>query len=56
MARNWSAEKIARVEAQAERLGQIQLRVLGSRWFGLAVVLAFFAVAGLAIGGLEHSL
>jgi hypothetical protein len=56
MARNWSAEKIARVEDQAARLGAWQIRVMGSWWFPLVVVLAFVAVAGLAIGGLEHSL
>jgi hypothetical protein len=56
MARNWSAEKIARVEAQAERLGALQVRVMGSRWFAFAVVLVAVAVAGLLIGGLEHSL
>lgn len=56
MARKWSNEKIARVEEQAARLGALQVRVLGSRWYAFAVVVVFVAVAGLAIGGLEHSL
>lgn len=56
MAGKWSTEKIARVEEQAARLGALQVRVTGSRWFVLAVVVGFFLVAGLVIGGLEHTL
>jgi len=55
MARKWSVEKIARVEAQAERLGELQKFIVASPLFPLALVLAFVAVAGLLIGALEHT-
>lgn len=40
--RKWSAEKIARVEAQAQALGDLQNFVTRSPLFPLAVVAAFF--------------
>lgn len=43
MARKWSAEKIARVEAQAQALGDLQNFVMKSPLFPTACVAAFFA-------------
>lgn len=43
MSRKWSAEKIARVEAQAERIGELQTFVMKSPLFPTACVVVFFA-------------
>lgn len=56
MARKWSEAKIARVEAQAVRLGELQTRVMAHPLFPAVVVVLAVLVMGLAIGGLEHSL
>lgn len=42
MARKWSAEKIARVEAQAQALGDLQNFVMKSPIFPTACVVVFF--------------
>jgi len=54
--KRWSAAKIARVEVQAARLGELQKFIVASPLFPLAVVLLAVLVMGLAIGGLEHNL
>jgi hypothetical protein len=53
--RRWSPEKIARVEEQAARLGEIQKFVMASPLWPLFVVVAAVAVMGLAIGWIEHT-
>lgn len=51
----WSAEKIARVEAQAARLGELQKFVVASPLFPLFVVVGAVVLMGLYIGFIEHT-
>lgn len=51
----WSEEKIARVEAQAARLGELQSFIMASPLFPLVVVVGAVALMGLAVGWIEHT-
>jgi hypothetical protein len=53
--KRWSEEKIARVEAQAARLGELQTFVMASPLFPLFVVVGAVLAMGLAIGWIEHT-
>lgn len=47
----WSAAKIARVEQQAQALGDLQTFVMKSPLFPTACVIVFFVTMFLVVGG-----
>jgi hypothetical protein len=53
--KRWSDAKIARVEAQAARLGELQTRVMASPLFPFVVTVLAVLALGLVVGAIEHT-